>query len=72
MVLWNAQMQGYCWTRQHRAGVDRDMEGSTEQGKMCLQDTVLVFIVCYCMNIEWKHLNGIYFSPTISQKLIIT
>lgn len=52
------QMQRCCRTRRHRAGVDRDIEGSTEKGKTCLQDTVLVFvpnnlnIVCYCMNIE--------------------
>jgi len=49
-------MQKYCWTRQHRAEVDRHMENSTEQGKMCLQDTVTVIvlnnIVCYFRKIK--------------------
>ena len=50
------------------------MENSTEQGKMCLQDTVTVIvlnnIVCYFRKIKWKRLSGIYFSLTISQIII--
>lgn len=54
------------------------MEGSIKQGKTCLQDTVLVIVpnnlntVCYFMNTKSKHLNGIYLSLAISQRLIIT
>lgn len=72
------QMQVFGWTGQHRADMDRDMEGSTEQDKMCLQETVIVIvpnnlnIVSYFMNTKSKHLNGIFLSLIISQRLIIT
>lgn len=68
----------FCWTRQRRTDMDRDMEGSIKQGKTCLQDTVLAIVpnnlntVCYFMNTKSKHLNGIYLSLAISQRLIIT
>lgn len=58
-------------TTQNKGG--QGHKSSTEQGKIGLQDTVLIFVpantVCYFMNVEGTQFNGIFLFLTISQGL---